>query len=97
MNSFSRCILGQRCPLEVLARYVGAAPGPRPARPVPLPADRAYEAYAVKLSGLTPQELGEWAVEHGFAAEDDDDDEYEALTAEWCRVIEARRAAPAGD
>lgn len=83
------CVLGQRCPLEVLAAFVDT--------PVDSLAVRdfweAYEAYAEHLAGTAGLALNAWAHEHGFLVPDDDPDDYAALTAEWRRVIEARRAA----
>ncbi len=90
------CILGQRCPLTVLAGYCGLEPGQvgRAHR------ERSYIAYIRHLSGLTDRQTFAWAVNHGFNAagpepgdEEEREREYDALTAEWKRVITGRRAA----
>lgn len=83
------CILGQRCPLEM-----------REARPV---GETSYSLYATALSGVPKGEVGaldRWASALGFQmtpgwVDDPDweDDEYEALTNEWRKVITERRAA----
>jgi len=77
------CVLGQRCPLEV---FKAATLTP-------------YEAFGARLSGLPVARLGDldaWAVPLGFQAVDDDDtdamdEDFYLLTAEWRRVIKARR------
>jgi hypothetical protein len=80
------CILGQRCPLEVLSNYADGnyAPG----------SWRAYFAYAHALSGIDMwDDVSDWAAPLGFisSSHDDDSEEYFSLTAEWKRVITARR------
>lgn len=83
------CVLGQRCPLEVLAQRLD------------VPVDRldpgdftsAYWAYATELSGLTGAARVDWGIDHGFSAETDRAPEFADLTAEWRRVILARRSA----
>lgn len=80
------CILGQRCPVDTYFNsheWMGR-----------------YDALAAALSGIEAcdrSDLDDWAIPLGFqaAAEDEDteDGEFDALTAEWARVITERRAA----
>jgi hypothetical protein len=84
------CVLGQTCPLEVLHRYAlqewGSADEAEP--------DDRYEAYAFELSGATNlREAAQWAVKRGFALDGGRDAPWGDLTAEWARVITARREA----
>lgn len=81
-----RCVLGQRCPVgtyfdsyEWMTRY---------------------DALAAMFSGIEASDssdLDTWAIPLGFQAEDEDWEaeggEFDALTAEWKRVITERRAA----
>jgi len=76
------CILGQRCPLEVLRSY---ANGRR------LHQDDRYWAYAEKLKPEDGEDLLTWASGRGFS--DRLLRNFPALTAEWKRLIEARRSA----
>jgi len=92
------CVLGQRCPLEVLSRYADHfAEGDLSAQYW-----RSYFAYAHELSAIDKWDgLTEWAAPLGFqaAAGDYADDEanevYASLTAEWKRLITERREAGA--
>jgi hypothetical protein len=92
LESTQRCILGQRCPLELIGKL------PR----------REYDAYyvmAAKMSGASLFDLDliqDWAAPLGFMTgyfdgDDDeygdDDDGYGDLTDEWARVIRERRSA----
>ena len=90
LGSGDRCILGQRCPMETLTAWLGSAPDDSD------DFEYAYHAQAQALTGLPSRGLRtgleEWAISHGFNASFQEDDEYGALTAEWRRVIEARRA-----
>lgn len=82
LSSPQKCILGQRCPLE--ARSLGNSP---------------FEAFARQLSGLDRYHaIGNWATAFGFESSlgldgEIPEGEYGNLTAEWVRVITARRAA----
>ena len=85
LDSNRTCVLGQRCPLEVLAAHIGAGvhdlgDGDR---------WRGYIAYSRHLSGL--RNTAGWACDHGFNGLDHD--EMPILTAEWSRVITERRAS----
>lgn len=90
MEYGDRCILGQRCPLEVLTAFIGEAPRDEDDN------ELKYHAYAGKLMGAARCDvnLEDWAVAHGFnkpfRAEGM---EYTALEAEWTLVISARREA----
>lgn len=84
------CVLGQRCPLDTLELYLGY--------PVEDNDDRefGYHAYAYRLNkGFHDREaLDTWAVDHGFNRPfGNASDEYDALTAEWAKVITERRSA----
>jgi hypothetical protein len=88
----SRCVLGQRCPLEVLSSYIG--------HPVEWlddhDRDHGYDAYLRYLCKLPSSfERLDWAAARGFITEDDEDeaDSWDDLTAEWRRVIAERRSA----
>ena len=87
-----RCILGQRCPVTVLARYDALRHDA---------ADRhapyfAYAEHLMRVAGLDGG-LSPWDAEHGFTAGGLGGPgyarEWGALTAEWRRVIEERRSA----
>lgn len=80
------CVLGQRCPLEVLTAYHGTGENAWAV----LERDSAYFAYGYQLCGAGT--LLTWAHERGFTALLGLD-EFEELTAEWARVIRERRAA----
>lgn len=84
------CVLGQRCPADVLIAWRGGEDGTRPL-------GGGYFAYGYRLAGIPggPGDSGDvplfaWAVAHGFAGESG---EYRELTAVWARVIRARRSA----
>jgi hypothetical protein len=77
LSSCRRCVLGQRCPLEINDRKD--------------PDITPYEAFAVELWGADDEALTEWANEHGFDGLGAS--EYDRLTHEWTRVITERRAA----
>lgn len=86
------CVLGQRCPLEVLAAYTEAdAPD----------AEDRFEAYASALSDYcTSEEIGRWAKRHGFSLEFPSGlDQWHELTLAWSVLINDRRkhAADAGE
>ena len=88
----AHCVLGQRCPVAVLARFCYLDPGDEDG----LSAEwwRAYTAYAMDLSGLGDAGIGPlaaWGDEHGFS-NSAGKDAYPALTAEWKRVITGKRA-----
>lgn len=84
LGDTSRCVLGQRCPLELLRDYLPAVrPGVR------------YFAYAAHLrrqaavgGGGSPEA---WGIAMGFVATGDLDREWSALTAAWRTVISGRR------
>lgn len=84
------CVLGQTCPLEVLACYV------------PRAYERAYPyfAYRAVLSGCCSEpERHYWAAQHGFAfpagysQDEDGTDEWAQLTGEWLKRIKDAREA----
>lgn len=82
----THCILGQRCPLEVLAAAeradVDGLASP-------------YWAYAATLSAWTLDngvEIERWARHHGFAGSPQGWP-WADLTAEWRKVITERRSA----
>jgi hypothetical protein len=90
LSQTDRCVLGQRCPLEVLAGFTGT--------PIEELSDidfsEAYDAYAKHLSGLTSSERIQWAHDLGFAVGGSFGERpWCDLTAEWRRVITERRAA----
>jgi hypothetical protein len=88
LSSGSNCVLGQRCPLEIRANDQ---------------LDTPYYAWAKVILGTgIDRAVDMWAAERGFQVfpyiegvreGDGEDDEYDALTAEWKRVIEARRSS----
>lgn len=90
------CILGQRCPLETLARHLGATAAGF--------WDFTFKfwALAYELSGVRHTAEGRedpdkavvtWSSCLGFNSRGGDAGEFAALTAEWKRVITGRRAA----
>jgi hypothetical protein len=85
LQSYDRCILGQRCPLEILSQYTGI--------PVDIlgegDAPEKYDAFGRALSDDF-REPG-WPQQRGFNAWNNG--EFDALTAEWRRVITERRSA----
>jgi hypothetical protein len=89
LDQTDRCVLGQRCPLTVLASRVGLDV----AELQPVDFGEAYQAYARHLSRLSGLAFHEWAVAHGFITADGDAENWGDLTAEWKRVIGERRAA----
>jgi hypothetical protein len=89
LGDASVCILGQRCPLEVLRSFRVSSP---------LAADDeesadAYDAYFKHLSGMGSVEGIQWGADHGFTFAIGGQDNWRGLTAEWKRVITERRAA----
>lgn len=88
------CVLGQRCPLTVLAAYCSTTPDdPDLAHE----SWRNYTAYAEALSGIQADgesvvDLIEWGDRHGFS-NSASWNSYPELTAEWQRVITTRREA----
>jgi hypothetical protein len=89
LSATNSCVLGQRCPLEVLSRYTVTVHGDAAF----ITDYDAYWAYARHLSGLSQVRLCEWAHEHGFTLNDHvaGPDGWPQLTAEWRRVITRRR------
>jgi hypothetical protein len=86
------CVLGQRCPLEVLGVWVGTDVHEL----APIDFGEAYDAYARHLSGLSGRDRFEWATGLGFAlarADDRAGGNWLDLTDEWTRVITERRSA----
>ena len=92
-----QCVLGQRCPVAILAEYCLLDL----AELSPDDVDelwsqegyRAYTAYAQALSGFKDwAEIVVWADRHGFSNSAGWDG-YPDLTAEWKRVITERRSA----
>lgn len=92
LASGSMCVLGQRCPRETLASFLGDK--------MPLysnPEYYRYSAYASRLRLLYGADTFGWGHDLGFdddiAADDPDDDgsRHGGLTAEWKRVITGRR------
>jgi hypothetical protein len=80
LESGSACILGQRCPLEVLHNYCNDA----------FEADR-YWAYAELLSGLaSPLQVDFWAQEYGFVRSAEQAS-WDDLTLAWWVLINERR------
>jgi len=93
LSSERSCVLGQRCPLEVMRDYAEREWGD----PDTADADDAYMAYAYKLtSAVSMQAVGLWAAEHGFALDLSRGrppiTAWADLTAEWKQVITERRA-----
>lgn len=83
------CVLGQRCPMEVLAEFAGVDADDED--DMSAECYQAYHAYARYLSGLRSG-VGTWAANHGFTMDLEDDD-FRPLTDEWKRVITGRRSA----
>ena len=86
------CVLGQRCPLEVLAAWNPSGEMWNAER---------YMAYATHLSGLSGDWRIRWACEHGFTLGGPlgaEREEWDALTDIWRVLILERRklAADAG-
>lgn len=86
LRLYDSCILGQRCPLEVLAAYLD--------RSVHLAFDdddetQKYDAYGEAIAA--DFNVPGWPQQHGFNGWDGD--EFKPLTAEWKRVIWERRDA----
>lgn len=99
LNDPSACVLGQRCPAERLARFLGNRYDVLPGE-IQHPGDFKFWALAYELFGLPDTAAGEsedrlaaWFNAMGFNSEEGDLDEYGALTAEWKRVITERRSA----
>jgi hypothetical protein len=76
------CVLGQRCPLEVLRQYHGN-----------LYSRDRYTAYSAALSGARDHgERIRWAVRHGFTLPDLAAEEaWRDLTSAWWVLINERR------
>lgn len=97
LNTTDCCVLGQRCPLDALAEAIGLE---SPEMLTGADYDEAYGVNLALMSGRTATtwvpSLDAWAREHGFTGSNDD--ELDALTAEWKKDIIARRetAAAAG-
>jgi hypothetical protein len=89
LDQTDRCVLGQRCPLTVLASRVGR----EVAELEYIDFGEAYYAFACHLSGLSGPAFHEWAVAHGFITADGDAENWAGLTDEWKRAIGDRRAA----
>jgi hypothetical protein len=89
MRATTRCVLGQACPLEVLADY--RRNGDEAASP--------YWAYARVLSRIPDgDKVASWAVEHGFSLLHSVlDDGWSALTDEWFTRIADRREQAAAE
>lgn len=87
------CVLGQRCPLEVLARALNTSVDELSGFDM----GDGYDAYLMHLSGLSGADRGSWARDHGFTLLGSDadyrGDDWAVLTAEWKRVITERRPA----
>jgi hypothetical protein len=92
LSSADRCILGQRCPVPVLAAFIGADPAASDDWDT-VDWNQAYRACATDLHGefLTLGTLHAWAASCGFNA--NDGSEWKPLHREWTRVITERRAA----
>ncbi len=98
LHAMDACILGQRCPVSVLAGYLGVevVDASEPDELASSDWVYAYRAYGIRLSGIGSHVLlAEWAQGLGFNAHggEDEGDEFDALTAEWKRVITERRTA----
>jgi hypothetical protein len=93
LNTTDCCVLGQRCPLDALAEAVGAG---SPDMLTGADYDEAYGVNAVLTRGGLPSDtwgpIDSWAASHGFTGSSS---EMDALTAEWKRIIIARREAAA--
>lgn len=91
LSEGNRCVLGQRCPPEARIGHPWYSTG--------------YQLFAAQLAGADPADVeavDTWASARGFIVRDwksaDDESaattaEYDALTAEWKRVITGRRTA----
>lgn len=89
LESLDSCVLGQRCPLSVLADYLGTDED----RLERFDRLEAYRAYGGFLSGINNYfEIGDWARGLGFNT-GRGFTEWDQLTAEWKRVITERRSA----
>jgi hypothetical protein len=92
------CVLGQRCPVSRLAAHLGIDPDGLEGDDF----DVAYEAMALHLGAPVDRAGGtrvdNWAAPLGFQAaltpsDIRSPDDYDALAAEWKRVITERRSA----
>lgn len=83
LQSYEDCILGQRCPMETLAAYMGV--------PVHfIDEGDELERYDAFGRALSDDFTGPgWPQEHGFNGWNNG--EFDALTDEWKRVITERR------
>lgn len=88
LRSMGCCVLGQRCPVGVLAKYMGIDQDAEDE--LSAESHQAYRAYGTYLSGRAGIALIDWTVAHAFNA---DMTEFPQLTAEWTRVITERRSA----
>jgi hypothetical protein len=94
LGSERSCVLGQRCPLEVLRSYAEREWGdPDEADP-----DDRYMAYAYELSkATTMNDAVNWGQERGFVLRNlrslRNADAWLDLTTTWKHVIAERRAA----
>ena len=80
LGSTTCCVLGQRCPLEIVATL----------DPEHEDEDGPFWAYALVLSGMQDDSaVMEWATDHGFA--DIPALRYPELTSRWIWVITERR------
>jgi hypothetical protein len=92
LASGSMCVLGQRCPRETLASFLGAK-----MHFYSQPECYRYSAHASRLRLLDGADTFDCAHDLGFdddvAGDDPDDDgsRHAALTDEWRRVITERR------
>lgn len=94
LSDSASCVLGQRCPVEVLALYAGVDPDDEDK--VSIEWYQAYSAYVRHLSGKSYAAIGDWSADHGFTmvgVDLDGRDEWADLTYEWKRVITERRSA----
>jgi hypothetical protein len=88
LASSEMCVLGQRCPLEMLAAYNRVQ-----VDELTEDADGGDRYYAFGLALMRaagdPRSLFHWAIERGFA---DDSGQWNDLTAAWKRVFIERRS-----
>ena len=98
LASGDSCILGQRCPVSLIANRLGIDPDGLDSDDFEV----AYEAMALSLGASVDREsrtrVDNWAAPLGFQAVQApsgfrDIPDYDGLTAEWKRVITERRAA----
>jgi hypothetical protein len=99
MGEGDSCILGQRCPISTLANFLGIDPDgiEQDERDMSYAAMAGHFGAPVRQNGTFTDEWGE---DLGFQAALSlsgrrDPRDYDALTAEWKRVITERREAAA--